>query len=117
MKTPDGYLVIESIKQAFDTFAAMELPIEEQKCTISREAATALFATFEQVKRERDAAVRQMLEADKNNPFACMFCKHDEVCDGRMYICGDCNMNCPCNTCCDHSNWQWRGVKDGDQGD
>ena len=70
-----------------------------------------LSAQLEQVTRERDAAIRQQLEAYKNNPFACNFCKHDEVCDGRLLACGDCDMDCPCNTCIDHDKWQWRGVE------
>lgn len=70
-----------------------------------------LSTQLEQVTRERDAAVRQMCEADHNNAFACNFCKHDDVCDGRLISCGDCDMDCPCNTCVDHSNWQWRGVE------
>ena len=66
---------------------------------------------LEQVTHERDAAIRQQLENDKNNPFACNFCKHDELCDGRLIACGDCDMDCPCNTCIDHDKWQWRGVE------
>ena len=65
--------------------------------------------------RERNAAIRQLLEADKNNPFACSYCKHDDVCDGRLAVCGDCGMDgCPCNTCINHSNWQWRGIQKED---
>lgn len=70
-----------------------------------------LSAQLDQVTRERDAAIRQQLEADKNNPSACKSCKHDEVCDGRLLACGDCDMDCPCNTCIDHDKWQWRGVE------
>ena len=70
-----------------------------------------VFAELDQLKRERDATIRQMMEADKANPFACVFCKHDELCDGRVLVCGDCEMDCPCNTCIDHSNWKWRGVE------
>ena len=74
-----------------------------------------LAAELEQVKRERNAAIRQLLEADKNNPFACSYCKHDDVCDGRLAVCGDCGMDgCPCNTCINHSNWQWRGIQKED---
>lgn len=66
-----------------------------------------------EVQRERDAAVKQLLEADPNKPFACSYCKHNAVCDGRLPVCGDCSMtNCPCNTCLNRSNWQWRGAKE-----
>lgn len=100
MKMPDGYVVIESIKQAFEVFAAMELPDEEQKCTISRESALALVATFEQVKRERDAAVEDLAI----HKF-CHFCAEDPIAEEAS----------KCPSCVNKCNWQWRGVKDGDQ--
>lgn len=96
----------------------VELLRDEDNCNVldyiddAADLIESLSAQLDQVTRERDAAIRQQLEADKNNPFACNFCKHDEVCDGRLLACGDCDMDCPCNTCVDRDKWQWRGVEE-----
>ena len=71
-----------------------------------------LAAELEQVKRERDVAIKQMLEHDVNNPLRCSFCKHDDACDAPFSICGYCRPSCPCNSCINHSNWEWRGAKE-----
>lgn len=92
---------------------AAELERVKQECDGLSIMLTSATSAAETYKRERDAAIRQMLEADKNNPFACSFCKHDKVCDGRLPVCGDCGMDgCPCNTCFNHSNWEWCGAKE-----
>ena len=95
----------------------LEILRDEDNCNVldyideAADLIESLAAELEQVKRERNAAIRQLLEADKNNPFACSYCKHDDVCDGRLAVCGDCGMDgCPCNTCINHSNWQWRDI-------
>lgn len=71
----------------------------------------AVFAEMDQVKRERDAAVEDLKEADLID---CMHCKAYEKnaipcqCD-----CEDCKIvNCVCKTCVRNSNWQWRGVRE-----
>lgn len=52
--TDEAKRVAETIKQACDVFAAMELPMAERECTLSYDAAMTLVEELEQVKQERD---------------------------------------------------------------
>lgn len=92
--------IVEAIKQAFDVFTAMELPIEEQKCEITRDAAMTLIAELEQVTRERDAAIKG-LHGD------CWECAHR----GNWEVCTDCVHFSPLDDYGKKDNWQWRGVE------
>lgn len=47
--------VIDAMKQAFDIFDKMELPIEERKCTLEYDSVIAIIKALEQVTKERDA--------------------------------------------------------------
>lgn len=42
--------VVDTIKEAFAVFDAMELPMEERECTLSYDAAMAIVDGFEQLK-------------------------------------------------------------------
>ena len=55
--TEEAKKIVEAIKEAFEVLSAMELPAEEQKIGITRDAAMTLIAELEQVTRERDAIV------------------------------------------------------------
>lgn len=68
---------------------------------------------LEQVKRERDAAIRDLKDADR---YACDRCANyselpEEKCDESGSDCLSCKMDCPCRTCMDNSNWAWRGER------
>ena len=70
-------------------------------------------AYIQQLERERDAAVEQLRRADKENLFECTHCKHNVSCSEILLGCDVCdNSECPCSTCVDLSNWQWRGVQE-----
>lgn len=59
-----------------------------------------------QVERERDAAVHDLKLADRVD---CDFCKHQY--GGCTYDdCQDCSKPCPCGSCRNSSNYEWRGV-------
>lgn len=47
--TEEARKIVETIKEAFETLAAMELPAEEQRCEINRDNAMTLIAELEQV--------------------------------------------------------------------
>lgn len=67
----------------------------------------------QQLERERDAAVAQLKEVDVSSYFECAHCKHEELCDSPVWPCNDCdNEECPCHTCSEGSNWQWRGPQE-----
>ena len=67
---------------------------------------------IQQLERERDAAVEQLKQVDVNSYFECNHCKYEELCDSPVWPCNDCDSEeCPCHTCTDGSNWQWRGVE------
>lgn len=62
---------------------------------------------LEKVKRERDAAVRDLREVIENAdgvPF-CTYCKHQED-DGQCHH--------PCNSYAGESGWEWRGLPKGE---
>lgn len=92
--TEEARKIVETIKEAFDVFSAMELPAEEQKIEITRDAAMTLIAQLEQVTRERDAAVQ-----DIN-----MLCQCD-VCT-RL-----CKYDKP-NPYCECADFEWRGMEE-----
>lgn len=73
-----------------------------------------------QVERERDAAVRCLMEATKEGA-VCTGCRHDLGIDGRCeeadFDCKQCKIPCMCKTCKANSNYQWRGVCDDDTED
>ena len=71
-----------------------------------------LFETAKQLERERDAAVEQLKEVDKEDLFRCSHCIHDELCNDGLTPCVDCDKECPCHTCRNSSNWEWRGVQE-----
>ncbi len=64
------------------------------------------------VERERNAAIEQLKEVDRVDLFRCSHCIHDELCNDGLTSCVDCDKNCPCHTCENGSNWQWRGVQE-----
>ena len=71
---------------------------------------------IQQLERERDAAVKQLKDVDTVDLLSCSHCKHEELCDYNLNSCDDCEKDCPCHTCVDMCNWQWRGdrrVNDG----
>lgn len=69
----------------------------------------------ERMKRERDAAVKQLKDVDTVDLLYCSHCKHEELCDYNLNSCDDCEKDCPCHTCVDMCNWQWRGVQEGER--
>ena len=71
-------------------------------------------AYIQQLERERDAAVKQLKDVDTVDLFCCSHCKHEELCDYNLNSCDDCEKDCPCHTCVDMCNWQWRGVQEGE---
>ena len=100
--------IIETIKQAFDTLAAMDLPESEQECSISRESALALVAAFERIKHEKDVALEDLRDA-----CLCRTCAHEAYCAGSIDGCEGCRKRrgCPCRAGRPDCNWQWRGVE------
>ena len=69
-----------------------------------------LAAELEQVKRERDAAVKDIYSMK-----ACALCKHypsGEECETYFLLCNECdNENCICKECVDGKKMEWRGAK------
>lgn len=100
--------IVEAINEAFDVFSAMELPAEEQKIEITRDAAMTLIAELEQVTRERDA----LLDIMKWNN-TCRECANDSFCTEEYPMCQSCHkLECPCKTCENLNNWQWSGIQE-----
>ena len=75
---------------------------------------------LEQAEREKDAAVRCLMEATKEGT-VCNGCRHDPGIDGRCeeadFDRKQCKIPCMCKTCEANSNYQWRGVCDDDTED
>lgn len=66
-----------------------------------------LCAELERVKRERDAAVKDLCTH-------CGVCVHVRDClvTGCSGDMGEACKQCPCLTCINYNNWQWRGVNE-----
>lgn len=100
--------VIDAMKQALDIFDKMELPVEERKCTLEYDSVIAIIKAFEQVTRERDAAV----ECLRGRCFACANAIPSEKIP-KMNTCEHLTAAVAVGgygkTVCD--NWQWRGVE------
>lgn len=98
--TKEAKMVIEAMKEALDVFEKMELPFEEREFNLEYESVMAIISGFEQVTRERDAAVEDMKIIR-----SCRQCKTWQEYfkdNGDVSPCEDCDM---------YSNWQWRGVE------
>ena len=106
--TEEAKRVIDDMKQAFDMFDKMELPVKERKYTLEYDSAIAIIKAFEQVTMERDAAVEYM----RGRCFACANARPSEKIPN-MNTCGHLTAAVAVGgygkTVCD--KWQWRGVE------
>ena len=93
--------VVDTIKEAFAVFDAMELPMEERECTLSYDAAMAIVDGFEQLK----SAQPQWISVEERLP------TKDDASAGGLVLC----------ICCDENGkpmmkemhaWHWSVVKD-----
>lgn len=105
MKTPDeikkARKVVDTIKEAFAVFEAMELPMEERECTLSYDAAMALVDGFEELERERDALLADLTLACAEVLNPCRVCGHYRT-DWPKPGCELGGLTCA---------WCWRGVQ------
>ena len=78
------------------------------------EAAQSAAETF---RRERDALLADLKEAAKMDCSTCKdYAPEDDRCEKNDFVCRNCSRkDCPCLTCNEASNWQWRGVKTDDE--
>lgn len=65
-----------------------------------------LTAELKQVKRERDAAVRDLRIAD----MSCVLCRHSNLEIDCNFECSGCEPKCPCGVCMGNSQYEWRGA-------
>lgn len=71
-----------------------------------------LAAELEQVKRERNAAIADLKEADR---LECEHCRSYGLCqvgDGEDIDCETCTIECKCRECRNGNQWEWRGLKE-----
>lgn len=119
--TNEAKIVIESMRQAFEVFADMELPISERKCTLGYDSVIALINGFDEAqhdeknlrkmierlcvalddaKKHRDAAIEDLNYAGSPDGEFCSICafRRTEDCENRKFEYVHC--------------WQWRGTED-----
>ena len=56
--------------------------------------------------------LEKMAEEIKGMDTDCSACRHNQdkpQCAETDVLCDDCPFDCPCATCRDNSNWEWRG--------
>lgn len=71
-------------------------------------ANTELHNVYEAMKRERDAAVEDIKKYS-----GCSCCANSRFCTDPHPDCIGCTLeHCPCYSCSNGSNWQWRGVQE-----
>lgn len=123
MKTPD------EIKKGLEccTHATCNgCPYDEDGCATSQQIIDALeyiqqlehhigeltekVAQLDHVTRERDALLDIVKELGE-----CNYCKHNSYCPHTIPDCMNCkDENCKCHSCGHQSEWQWRGVQEGE---
>ena len=110
----------EEIKKGLECCAYVNAPCEgcpfrtDIICECIQHMSKCALTYIQQLERERDAAVKQLKDVDTVDLFCCSHCKHEELCDYNLNSCDDCEKDCPCHTCVDMCNWQWRGVEGGE---
>ena len=72
-----------------------------------------LRAELEQVKREKESLLKYAADMGE-----CCLCTYDSFCPTDNPMFGDCeecekSRKCPCITCSETKNWQWRGAEKG----
>lgn len=109
----DGCATSQQIIDALEYIQQLERERDEARNDLDtiNYANTELYSGYEAMKRERDAAVEQLKDVDTVDLFHCSHCKHEELCDDNLNSCDDCEKDCPCHTCVDMCNWQWRGAE------
>lgn len=110
--------IIDSIKQARDVFAAMELPMAERECTLSYDAAMTLVEELERVRQERKAAgvctscgaprdVEGRLNG-RHDGYNVLFSAIDEMPEKPCYTCVNRDWDMPqCRECNSTNNFHW----------
>ena len=61
-------------------------------------------------QRREKAAIHDIMCRDHCD--VCKYGKYDGSCDESDFDCETCKNTCPCATCRNESNWQWRGPQD-----
>ena len=99
---PDALAYIQQLEER------LAIVSHERNCM--RITRNQLETQVEQLKRERDAAIKEIESSQ-----CCTFCKHmppDEKC-GDLLTCFECeDTDCVCKTCVSGEKLEWRGVKE-----
>lgn len=65
-------------------------------------------------RRREQAAIHDIMCRDHCD--VCKYSKNDGSCDESDFDCETCKNTCPCATCRNESNWQWRGPQEAGKG-
>lgn len=82
--------------------------VEQLRSTVSVSKRRMLDAAADMIEAMEDEIKR--LDTD------CCACRHNQTrpqCDDVIGLCYECPFDCPCSTCRDNSNWEWRGPAAG----
>lgn len=96
-------------------FSKINYTVEEMKRLVDdyQQGECAKCEELEQIKRERDAAIADLKEADRID---CEHCRWYGLCqpaEGEDIDCEKCTNVCKCNECRNSDQWEWRGMKSG----
>ena len=108
------YEAASTISAAADKLHEQDLRIADLVAHLNAEQAKVarLAAEIERLKTDFDAAVADIKHND--NCDVCKYTKYDGACDESDFDCKTCKNACPCATCRNESNWQWRGPQAGE---
>ena len=105
MKTPEYHV-------SAGLFGGIYGQVSKALCGKENATAEEIIAAFDQVKRERDALLKDLRATDP-----CDNCKHCGTaweCDGDCSFCYH-SETCQCRECDNDSHWEWAGIKEDNQ--
>ena len=111
------YEAASTISAAADKLHEQDLRIADLVVHLNAEQAKVarMAAEIERLKTDFDAAVADIKHND--NCDVCKYTKYDGARDESDFDCETCKNACPCATCRNESNWQWRGHQEAGKGD
>ena len=99
-----------SVLQAENEKLRVELEQVRTDCAVAEKNHADCIDELEQVKREKESLLKYAADMGE-----CCLCTYDSFCPTDNPMFGDCeecekSRKCPCITCSETKNWQWRGA-------
>ena len=102
-----------SALQAENEKLRAELEQTRKDCAVAEKNHADCIGELEKVKQEKESLLKYAADMGE-----CCLCTYDSFCPTDNPMFGDCeecekSRKCPCITCSETKNWQWRGAEKG----